>query len=71
MTASLRRDIEARLPLLYEDASDKASAGLRRYKEHDAGAALPAACPYGLDEIARRGWYPANRHGLGDESGDA
>ena len=71
MTATLRRDAEAHLPSLYEQARDKAAAGLRRYTEHDAVATLPDGCPYALDDVCRRGWYPTNRHGLDDKANGA
>ena len=71
LTATLRRDAEANLRSLYEQARDKAAAGLRRHRERDAAAALPDTCPYALDDVCRRGWYPTNRHGLDDEASGA
>jgi hypothetical protein len=29
-------------------------------------AALPAACPFTLDQILDRDWYPDNLHGIED-----
>ncbi len=68
MTATLRRDVEARLPRLFRQARDKAAAGLERFREFDAAGNLPEGCPYTLDDICRESWYPANRHGLRDGS---
>ena len=62
LTATLSRDVEQRLPLLYEQARDKAESDLRMQDESDAADALPDICPYLLPDLLRRGWYPANRH---------
>jgi Domain of unknown function DUF29 len=59
ITATLQRDAEAMLPELYTDGHELAVIGLRKYGEDAAAARLPAACPYTLDQICRRGWYPA------------
>ena len=66
MTASLRLDIEAELARLFQQARDKAAAGLERFDEFDAAGALPEECPYTLDDIRRERWYPASRHGHSD-----
>ena len=58
MTATLRRDIEAILPGLYADARELAEIALHKFGETDAAARLPATCPYTLDQICERGWYP-------------
>ncbi len=71
ITPTLRRDAEALLPRLYEQGRRRAAAGLREFGEHEAARALPDVCPYPLDRICQHDWYPANRHGLGDESGGA
>ncbi len=55
MSATLRRDAEARLPQLYQDGRDLAELGLRKFGEHDAA---PPNCPYSLAQICERGWYP-------------
>ena len=57
ITPTLRRDAEAMLARLYEDARELAEIGLRKFGEDAAAARLPAACPYSLEEIQRRGWY--------------
>jgi hypothetical protein len=59
MTATLQRDAEAMLPDLYTDGRELAEIGLRKFGEDAAAARLPARCPYTLDQICRRGWYPA------------
>jgi hypothetical protein len=43
---------------LYEDARELADASLRGYGEDAAADALPPACPFTLDQILQRGWYP-------------
>jgi len=58
MSRSLRRDVRTRLPKLYQDARERSELALRRHHEGEAAAALPALCPYTLDEILRAGWYP-------------
>ena len=56
LTATLRNHLQAELPALY--------AGLRRpvarqlAKDHVPAQALPAACPYSLDQILDPDWYP-------------
>ena len=58
LTATLRRDIETALPLLYERAKSIAAAGLVKYGEHNAAAKFPATCPYTLGQILADDWYP-------------
>jgi hypothetical protein len=58
LTATLRRDAEAALPVLYARAMDVAEAGLVKYGEGGAAARFPASCPYSLEQILARGWYP-------------
>jgi hypothetical protein len=64
LTATLRRDAEASLDLLFEQSRRRAKIAL---SEREAAQALPAACPYSFDEIISHDWYPASRHGLVDE----
>jgi hypothetical protein len=64
LSASLRRDLEAVWPRLYAQVRPKVGRALRRFDEPDAAAALPADCPYDLDDIGRPEWYPANRRGI-------
>jgi hypothetical protein len=58
LSATLRRDIEAHLASLYEDASYQAELSLREHDEREAVARFPAECPYSLDQILQRRWYP-------------
>jgi hypothetical protein len=58
LTATLRRDVEAMLPRLYDRARDLAEIGLRKFGEDARAAQMPAECPYTLDQIRERGWYP-------------
>ena len=64
LTPTLRNHLEAELPALY--------GGLRRpvarqlEKDHVPADALPAACPYMLDQILDPDWYPDNAHGIKD-----
>jgi hypothetical protein len=58
---SLRGKID--LPDVYADASELAALSFAMHD--DAGPSdLPRDCPYTLDRILDRGWWPANRHGL-------
>jgi hypothetical protein len=43
---------------LYADARELADLGLRKFGENEAAARLPSTCPYSLDRIRERGWYP-------------
>jgi hypothetical protein len=58
ITATLHRDSEAALPILYARARQLASVRLRRFHENDAAAQLPTECPYTLDQICAEDWYP-------------
>ena len=58
LSATLRRDLEAHLAALYEDASYDADLALQEHGEGDAAQRFPAACPYSLDEILAKRWYP-------------
>jgi hypothetical protein len=57
LTASIRREVEPTLPDLYEGARQSAATSLRKHGEHDAADALPASCPYTLDQITGD-WLP-------------
>jgi len=58
ITPTLRRDAEAMLAKLYEGGRNRAELGLRGCGETEAAGALPAECPFTIDEILRSGWYP-------------
>jgi hypothetical protein len=57
LTPRLRQILAHELPGLYAVARDDASAALRDHGEHGAADALPAACPYTLDQITGD-WLP-------------
>ena len=58
MTATLRRRAESEFAALYDDAREAARLGLLEHGEDQAAAALPSACPYTLDQVLARNWYP-------------
>jgi Domain of unknown function DUF29 len=59
ITRTLQRDVETMLPQLYADGRELADIGLRKYRENaPAAARLPSICPYTLEQIRQRGWYP-------------
>jgi hypothetical protein len=64
LSTTLRNHLETTLPALYD--------GLRRpvgrQLENDGLApdALPALCPYSLDQLLDPDWYPDNARGRGD-----
>jgi hypothetical protein len=57
LTASVRRAIEPTLPDLYERARQNAATSLRKHGEQAVADALPATCPYTLDQITGD-WLP-------------
>jgi hypothetical protein len=57
LTPSLRREVESELAELYRDARGLAEGTLRDHGEDAAAGALPANCPYSLDQIAAD-WLP-------------
>ncbi len=63
ISPTLRRDAEAILAKLYESGRNRAELGLRSHDEMQAADNLPAECPYTIDEILRRGWYPGSLRG--------
>jgi hypothetical protein len=69
MSPSLKRDAQRKLSDLYDDARELARLHLAAFGEHHAAEALPETCPYSLDELCRKGWFPQNRHGLTDRTG--
>ena len=58
MTATLRRHAESEFSELYEGALEAARLALLEHGEDQAAAALPAVCPYTLDQVLDRNWYP-------------
>ena len=64
LTRTLRRDLQRRLPKLYEQARHAAGGSLLLRGEPEVAEALPAACPYRLADVLSYDWYPSSRHGL-------
>jgi len=58
LTPTLRSNAEQKIRELYQDAREAAELALHDYGEHEAAAALPASCPYTLDQVLDRNWYP-------------
>ena len=58
LSATLRRDIEAHLAELYDDARYQADLSLQEFGEAEAAQDFPKACPYLIDQILERRWYP-------------
>ena len=58
ISATLRQDAETMLPKLYDDGRDRAELGLCSHGEMQAADDLPSECPYTIENILRRGWYP-------------
>ena len=57
LTPTLRRELEQELDELYARACKRAASSLRDPGEPAAADALPATCPYDLDQIAGD-WLP-------------
>ena len=68
LSPTLLRDLESMLPTLYRDGRRQAVLGLQEHGEHEAAAALPAACPYTIDQIVADEWYPERPAELGRPS---
>ncbi|MBV9859048.1 MAG: DUF29 domain-containing protein [Alphaproteobacteria bacterium] len=58
LSQSLRRDAQEALPKLYSDAREQAAVELQKHGEREPAAALPATCPFSMDQILSKGWYP-------------
>lgn len=68
LTPTLIRALAPALPELYADARANAAGDLGQHGEREAATALPPDCPYTLGQLIDKHWYPANRHGLVDET---
>ena len=64
MTTTLRNHLEAELPALYAGVRRPATRQLE--KDRVQSDAVPAACPYTLEQILDPDWFPDNVHGLKD-----
>jgi Domain of unknown function DUF29 len=62
LTPTLRNHLEAELPALYAGLLRPVARELA--KDRVPPDALPAACPYALDQILDPDWYPDNLHGV-------
>ena len=51
ITPTIRRDLEAYLPILYGRGRELAALGLEAHGEGEAAARLPERCPWTLDEL--------------------
>ena len=58
LTPTLRLYVEGELAQLYTDGREAAELALHEHGEEKAAAELPLACPYTLDQVLARGWYP-------------
>ena len=67
ITPTIRREVEPALASRYRRARRKAELALLDHGEKDAAGALPADCPYVLDDLIADEWWPVNRHGLRDD----
>jgi hypothetical protein len=68
LTATLRRDLEEHLDELCADGAEMARKALEAHGETEAAGSIPAGRPFTLDEILRRGWYPAPRGAAGTDT---
>jgi hypothetical protein len=64
LTTTLRNHLEAELPALYAGLQRPVARQLE--KDRLPADALPAACPYPLEQILDPDWYPENVHGIVD-----
>ena len=58
LTPALRNVAQREFPAVYQDARDIAAIRLREHGEEAAAEALPPICPYTLEQVLERGWYP-------------
>jgi hypothetical protein len=58
LTATLRKDVETEFARLYSRARSIAAAGLQEYREASGAQALPAVCPYTVEQVLAEDWYP-------------
>jgi hypothetical protein len=58
LTPTLRNAAGQELAALYADSREIAAIRLREQREEVAAEALPTDCPYTLEQVLERGWYP-------------
>jgi hypothetical protein len=66
LTVTIRNHVEPALPDLYRRSRRNAELALLDHGE--AANALPASCPYALDDLLADEWWPTNRHGLTEDA---
>jgi hypothetical protein len=66
MTPTIRNHVEPALPDLYRRSRRNGELALLDHGEPEAVRALPAGCPYGLDDLLADEWWPSNRYGLSE-----
>jgi hypothetical protein len=64
LTATLRNHLQAELPALYTGLRRPVARQLAR--DQVPPDALPATCPYTLEQVLDTDWYPDNAHGITD-----
>ena len=62
LTPSLRNHLQVELPALY--AGQRRPVARQLARDHVSPNALPATCPYTLEQVLDADWYPENTHGL-------
>jgi hypothetical protein len=67
ITPAIRREVEPALADRHRVARRNAELALLDHGETLSADALPATCPYSLDQLLADEWWPANRHGLHDD----
>jgi hypothetical protein len=60
LSRTLRRDLQRRLPQLYQDARQVAERKMGKHGEGAAAERLPAECPYTLEQVLGD-WWPGER----------
>jgi hypothetical protein len=58
LSPTLRRDLERRLPRLYDDSRRRAELAFEDYGPSHLPGRLPEACPYTLAQVLDPDWYP-------------
>jgi hypothetical protein len=58
ITATMRRELDGELQLLYQGGRKRAEVGLTGHGEAEAVKRLPLDCPYTFDQLLEEDWYP-------------
>src|SRR5689334_9476234 len=66
LAKTLRRDLQRRLPTLYDEAVGDLRRKLELYGEREALARLPDVCPYTLEQVLGDWWPERLQAGSGD-----